>query len=456
MALVLVGTISALLLIVFLTPSPEDIEESIALVPGADESTSIDVPANSNHESSRPSLITRIPQEGDVSACRRELTELVATLKADFQSMPEAIHLAASVCMELTESKQAEQLWRRCLEFSPRFAGPYVGLATILFERGDDDEGLKLLSESKGRFDPTVEYFIELIKALDRSGETELAMSTVQNALELFPNNGPLWYQRGLLERQLSQVGHAELSLRKAYELGDRSSACLNALSAVLARLGKNEEAEVLLASQKKDTAEPVENFQQLYDKKLKELAAYFFKEASLLAIQASQPAQAEKWLLISLSYAPKQPDVWIAMSTFLRKQNRLEEALESQQVLIGLQSDNVVNYANAASVASQLKRWDTVESILRDAVARFPKIAYLRGELASACIQRGAFTQGRQNAIAASELEPHNVEWQLMALVACEALGDVTGRDLHLQQAIKIAPNDPRVQAYIRSPKSM
>ena len=68
-------------------------------------------------------------------------------LALEFENSAESLHVAAMIFAELKQTNKAESIWRKCTDLKPKDLGPYVGLATVLSQRGDDTQSVQLLEE---------------------------------------------------------------------------------------------------------------------------------------------------------------------------------------------------------------------------------------------------------------------------------------------------------------------
>ncbi|HUP80708.1 MAG TPA: tetratricopeptide repeat protein, partial [Pirellula sp.] len=233
---VVAGTGLCLGTIVAFTPLPDN--ELGEVSKGKNNESAAAFSENETFKGKVASVFERIPTNLNTKATREQLENLAQLLSRDFSDSAEALHLAAAIYFELKQTKHAEDNWRKCLKFSPKFAGPYTGLASILFDRAEEAEATQFLRDSTGRFERTEEFYKVITKALNRSGETLQALEWVQEGIREFPGNAALWFEKGLHERQAGKFVEAEVSLRKAIELGESTPACRNALSGVLILLG--------------------------------------------------------------------------------------------------------------------------------------------------------------------------------------------------------------------------
>ena len=141
-------------------------------------------------------------------------------------------------------------------------------------------------------------------------------------------------------------------------------------------------------------------------------------------------------------------------LSSLFRKTKRLDKAIACQVELLDRQPENVLNYINLASVASQTGDFEFANRTLLNATKRFPEVPYPLGELARFALAKGDFEGARAWLAKAISLEPNNVEWYFMSAMVAKEKGNKEEFSLMMNQASKLAPNDPRLNHY-RDPAS-
>jgi tetratricopeptide (TPR) repeat protein len=404
-----------------------------------------------------------LPESDDdltVEKLQSEMVQVATRLTTEFSTVSDALHVAAMTYAELKQTQNAEKVWRACIELKPTEVGPYVGLAANLIQRGQQDEAIKILDEIR-KSKSSGELYCELAKALMDEGELGRAEEVLREGLAAYPSDPSLWLQQGLMESQLSRLDSAESALRKAIALGDGSRTTANAFLSVLLRQGRTDEAQKVREAISRVPTEPTEpagsgsaesdTFQSTYISTLRALAVRLFRMAASVALNQKQSALAEEWLLRCVAIRPNALETYMDLSSLYRRENRIEDALKVQERLLQLQPQNVLNYINLASVAFQLGRYEQAEKVLVEATQVCPDEPFPFGELARINLAKRNFTAVRQLASKAIKIEPQNVEWYLMSAIAAEALGDAENYTSLLQQARRIAPNDPRLPPVVR-----
>ena len=449
------GTILCISIVVFFTPMDP--------IPTGQETPNVETknPAAispASLENMRRELFPLVDQSTSVEQLQSELSSTAELLMSQFPRSPEAYHVAAMIFSELKQTQNAESAWRKCIEFRPTESGPYVGLASLLMDKGGDEEAISLLEQLRGSSVRTGEVFSELARGLINLGELEKAKLILDDGIREFPKEAGLWRNKGILETQVREFENAELSLRRSIELGDRTNSTVNALVTVLMRNQKAEEANRIrqanLVEKEVSESEKSDTFQIDYEIALRKVAVRLLRLSSAVAVKEIKFEMAERFLTRAISLIPNELECYMDLSSLFRKTKRLDKAIACQVELLDRQPENVLNYINLASVASQTGDFEFANRTLLNATKRFPEVPYPLGELARFALAKGDFEGARAWLAKAISLEPNNVEWYFMSAMVAKEKGNKEEFSLMMNQASKLAPNDPRLNHY-RDPAS-
>jgi len=398
------------------------------------------------------------PPDPDVSVERLkiELLAMAERLDLEFPSSVEGLHAAAMTFAEFKQTKRAEETWRKCIELKPKEVGPYVGMASVLSQRGEDEQAVALLRNASKSGQTSAELVAELAGGLSKLGELDQADAVLNEGVQSFPNSAEIMTQRGTIDMQLQRVESAERAFRKAIELGGESKAIEIMLANSLTRQGKTEEAKQLQissASKAQDPTKPLSpGFEITYLKTLRGLAVRLFQIGSRAALANGKPLLAEQWLLRTISIEPTDLSTYMELSAVYRRSNRIPDALQVQEKLLELQPENVLNHINLASVASQLGNYALAERVLTQAIQISPDVAFPFAELAKIHLGNRELSKAKQRIATAAQLEPLNVEWHVMSAMVAEALGDVPGVIKSLKRATELSPGDQQIKILLLS----
>lgn len=191
------------------------------------------------HETEALELVAKVTSEGDVRAAASEAQIVAAYVETG------RIHLARS------RVTAAEQAFAAALKIDPRSVSALLGDAELFFTSGRYSQAL-LRFEEAAKADETS------LSAKIGAGKTMLALERMKDAKELFaklrtekPTVAVVAYWLGRAEDALGNKKDAEALYGEAIKLGGADPATVEAyvaLSALLAALGRGDEAQAKLA----------------------------------------------------------------------------------------------------------------------------------------------------------------------------------------------------------------
>jgi Flp pilus assembly protein TadD len=170
---------------------------------------------------------------GDLGQAAAALQQLLAHSADD----PLALNLLGVVRMREGRPREAEQLFLHAAENGPQFPGPHVNLAE-LYGAARWREALQQLHEAL-KLSPghqqasavlrriTKEAASDALKAGDGSG----ALSVIEEARQIAPDDAAILYEAGLVETQLKSYAPAEKALRQVLHLDPAYADAMYALA---------------------------------------------------------------------------------------------------------------------------------------------------------------------------------------------------------------------------------
>ncbi|MFO0922057.1 MAG: tetratricopeptide repeat protein [Pirellulales bacterium] len=365
--LVIVGTIAVIGIAVLLTPmtelDPKDLADanvgaSTKEGPMASPPASIQIPTPASSELSTERI-------------QAMLVEVAKKVVEAADSEPAGYHVAAMIYSELKQTKNAETAWVRCLELKPKEPGPYLGLATLWMEQGEDDKAIELFQKMPNANAAGASYWKNYAEALSRVGKVDEAVSIATEGLRNHPEDWSLWTQLGQAQMQQQKWGAAESSLRKATDLGELSPAAINGLATVLVRQGKDEEAKTLrekLTSQNAP-ANASGTFQETYSKALAETAIALLRNAAAVAENQKHPEWAREWLIEAIRLNPLDGNAYMDLSGVLRR-DRWNDAGGTSELEIQLK--NAQLHEPCQRRIEPWQKWTLRQSVLMKRIGTF------------------------------------------------------------------------------------
>ncbi len=403
-ALGLVATIA----IAFMIPLSD--QEDQTTVPGADNPTI----------GTQPSLVLPLPvTEVKVPELSKELEELSDKLQKQYPGDVAALHFAAQIHSELEQTDKAEALWKECLAQSPLHMGPYVGMATLLMEKGRNEEAVETLLKAQKLGGTAPEMLLKLGEAYENLGDLDHAIQYLKEGVAQYPEDSNLWLVQGRVLNQLGQSAEAENSLRRSIAMAGESEPALYALNAALVRQGKTQDAISIrekLAAIKKPKEVQGDVFQARYDSALTRIAADVMISAGTLAEANKQMDEAKRLYLRAFALNPKNAMSLQGLLGIAHSEQQVGDQKQLLVKLLELQPDNIVNYTNLASVAMQLGETSLAEQTLQKAVAVDPQGILAQAALAKYYLSVNQPAQARDMAAQVIERQPSAAAYRLLA----------------------------------------
>ena len=366
----------------------------------------------------------RLPQvsvasEVDVAALQNELRMLGDRLIADYPGETGSYHVAAQIFFELKQSEKAEQLWNQCIDRSPQHMGPYVGLATLLMEKGRDKDAIEVLSKAERLGGNSPEMQLKLGEAHENLGEIATAENRLLSAVKSFPKSGELWQALGRVQNQNNQPAAAEQSLRRAIELDGEKEPVLFALNASLTRQGKNDESMAIrekLTKLKRPKRFEDDTFQQSYDSALTRIAGEIFMSAAAIEENFEKWDNANRLYLRACEISPEAPTAYQGLLMMARRQGRLADQKLILEKLLTIEPKNIMHYTNLASVAVQMNDLALARSTLENAVVADPQGILAQAASAKLFLNLREYEKARQMASIVLERQPSPAAYRLLA----------------------------------------
>ncbi len=375
----------------------------------------------------------------------------VEELQARLPEHPGAMHVAAMLFAGLRQTGKAEEIWRRCIALDSRYAGPRVGLASVLTERGRDEEAIGILTSAVADRCVSPEAYYLLAEVLTKLGRLDEAEETLRNGIALYPHVPNLWFLLGQTQNQRQQFSDSETSLLKAVELGYTVPNVYFALSTACVRQGKKEKAaeyrkrfsEVKTAGGQDMQDQP---FHKKYGEALRPLVASTFAGSAIVYSKENHPAEAERAFLRALALIPENPEVLRELASLMVRTGRLADASTTLQHLVRYKPENALDHVNLAGVAVQLGDVAGAEAALRRALELRPDWVVPQISLAQLHLQTGNFEQARSAAETSIRMTPTAQGYGILA-AAAQALGDTSTARTAGEMAQRLATSSPPPQ---------
>jgi len=189
----------------------------------------------------------------------------------------------ARISLELGFLDKARLFSEELLQKREYEAEASMVLAQVEYLEGNKDKALGLLEKLKGRSDvPMFEILKFLSKIYVEMDKTDQALSTLEEAKKLFPDDVYVNYRLGIIYTKKGELDKAVNAFRSVVEMGPQFVEAHLALASILNHLGRLDEAETyyknVLKLDPSNRAAFQDLAQLLYDRKKYEDAVEIFK----------------------------------------------------------------------------------------------------------------------------------------------------------------------------------
>jgi tetratricopeptide (TPR) repeat protein len=389
--------------------------------------------------------LVAVPME--VDAMLGEAEKVAQALRQTYPQSPEALHVLALLESRVRRSEKAESLWKKCIELDPQQVAYYVNLAAIAMDRGDSELAVETLQQAIEAGLASPDVYHHLAVALTKLGRCEEAEETIQKALDVYPDTASYWTVLGQAQLKLGKAAEAEESLEKALELGSRTERVYFALGNACARQGKQEEAAKYRARfQEMKKAQPLEKeerYQVLAKADALQTSTTILCEAAGAYRDQGDMLPAERLSLRAAALQPNSPTPYALLADIYRQRGMLPEARAVRERLIELQPLQLIHYLVYAKLSAELSKPAAAEGALKLAMAIRPDAIEVYASLAQLYLQEGKPEQARWCAQEAVERQPSAEGFRFLARI-CEATGDAAGEEAALAKAKTFSTGGP------------
>lgn len=388
----------------------------------------------------------------DIEAVSQELTQLATDLVTSYSDDAEAWYVAGLAHTETQQSARAVEVLQRAIELLTRQPSAYVCLAKNLKLAGRDEEAVTALRQAQERGMRSPDIVQGLAESLANLGQLAEATAVLEEGTRDFPEQARLWLALGQTQIQLQRFADAELSLRRAIELGAEGVAPRVALSTALARQGQADEAlrvrkELAELTRRHDqrVATSGQGFQEVYGEQFRHNTVLVLHAAAQVFSQHGATDRSLTLLHRAIQLDPRHVDSLELLAGVYRREGRLPDVLVVLERLTSLQPETAIHVVNLASVAAQLGDADMAETALRRAVERDPDNGMAHWALAALYMSQQRAGEAVEPAEVAAE-RLRTAEAYLLLVDAYRTLGRLPEARETLRKARQVHPRDPRL----------
>ena len=377
----------------------------------------------------RPTVL--IPLEGakdSAESIQMEMEQVVASLQSQYPKLPDALHVVAMMKAQTRKFAEAQELWQQCIRLAPQQELYYVNLASVAMEQGNNELALNTMRQGVALGFDSFDVMHHFALALSNLGLYDETIQVIERSLKKFPTAASHWLLLGQAQLEQEKNSDAELSFRKALNMGANSPGVYVGLGNACVRQGKRDEGATYLKTfaqlKSQDKLSGQERYQILSDQEIKQTASTVFTEAATVYFRQKEPLHTERLLLRCVALAPKSQSPLRALADFYFKSKLLAEERVVRGRILELGTDLFSDYIDLAKVCAQMEDRESVEATLKLAMTLYPQSIEPYAALSQVFLEAGKLDKARWFAQQSIERGPSADGFRFLAAI-CEKQHD-------------------------------
>ncbi len=325
-------------------------------------------------ESSAPQADPLESATTEIEALQKETKGVATSLVESFPNSPGAFCVLGLVYNAAGERAKAAESWEKALKLDPGRPDLYLRLATLAHMQGQYEKVIDLCRTGLVKCAPTPVLYRGMGIALISLGRPEEAVTALQRAIEMSPQDGENHQLLGNAYAMLKQHEKAKASYESAVRLQPRNVFSHYGLAMACANLGLEEESQRSLDQYHKLAAENMS--MQRGSREVshaveweKQILAETCAEAAMVYNGERRFAKAEELLRRAAVVAPTNTAYRIWRAALLVNAGRAEEAIPIYRAVIAIEPKNPRHYLALAQVYARLRRLDDARAAAKAAV---------------------------------------------------------------------------------------
>ncbi|RCS54910.1 hypothetical protein DTL42_02570 [Bremerella cremea] len=420
---------------------PEETAETVAVEDSLDDKAIAEMVKQTLPPQPSITLPTRaMPANKD--QLRAEAEFVANRLRQNYPDRAEALHVAAMMSAQFSQSAEAEELWKQCIALDPLDPRYYINFAAVAMDRGDSELAAETLRKAYKAGVTSPDLMHHLGVALNKTGKADEAEKVIKQAIEKTPNLAALWMVLGQAQLRQRKLPEAEASLKKSLEMGHESAAAYTSLANALAQQGKEEDAQKYraLVSDKNggDDIDARQRFQTLSLAEAHQAALNTLIEAASVQIRMGNSLAAEQLLLRALALDPANFVGCQVLAELYHDAGLAAEERVVRQRIVDLAPFDLANHLKLAAAAQSCGDRPSAEAALKFTVSISPNTPEPYLALAQFHLEGSDLNRARWYTQEALLRQPTASGFRLLATI-CQQMGDESNAIAALEEAQKI-----------------
>ncbi|MHB8898318.1 MAG: tetratricopeptide repeat protein [Thermoguttaceae bacterium] len=395
-----------------------------------------------------PSPEIPVPAKG--SEVTAETGEVAKELADRFPRDPDALEVAARMCVWLGDSDQAARIWETCLTLNPDYGYAHEGLGTLASKRGNPSEAISRYRKALEAFAESPVALgtrIRLATVLIDQGQLDEAIELLKRDAQSTPPATEVLVLLGMAHLQSKSYAEARRYYEAAIAGHPMHANAHFGLATCCTRLGDTEAAanymkrfQELRAGERDIRIDQRSHYDDVEEMRV-ELAQMHSNAGRIYHAHGDLTGAERHWRRAAL-LDPRAVECRQAVAWFCQQGGRTRDAVVLLRQLAEIEPNIPAYLLEVGRLEMELGDYDEAEKAFQTLLQKMPSCADAYASLARLYLRSGRYPERVAGlADSAARLEP-TVENLLLLAVASERSGNVSGAAAAMERVTTLAPN--------------
>lgn len=384
---------------------------------------------------------------------------LVTQMLAEFPDSVEAHLLMAFVLRHHGDSEAATEYYKKALTIDPERGEIYQKLAQIAREKGQLERAAEILTDGLEKAPQSAGLFWEFAEIRFRQGHYALALACLEKERHRAPESTRVHYLLGQVYSQLTQYDLAEESFKKTIALDPNHQNAHYGLGMVYTQRGQKDQAREALFNFNRfhrDFQTTVDERDRVGDvNEARQRAAKLCFRGHMFYLQHKRPVLAMRLLDTAARLNPTDALFVETRALVAYQENQFDLALQLYDKARQINPHKPSNSLNLSKIYLKLNQPERAESVLKDALVRFPQDPRVYADLARLYLKHPLHVP-KTISLAQRALQlKESAEGYYLLSCTYMANRDLSRAQQAIKMAVKLAPSHPKYRGMYDQIKS-
>ena len=402
---------------------------------------------------------SELPIEQQVTALKKEETELLQSVMKDFTNDVTAMEQMGNFFSRHGQRNEAVAFWQKCLAIDPMYFNAHRGLGIVALDKGEYEQAFEHY-RTAAQIRPGAEgLHVKMGEALVGLGRYDEAIRELKEEIRISPSSATAHFLLGQAYLKQKLYENAQSHYEKALELNpDYANACYG-LARVFVGLKQPDKAKEY---QEKFRMFRAEESQNTYDDRDMRSVDYLASartsvvrallDAEKLYRGGKDYSRCEALIQRAIAIDPNSPDCFERLGLLYSITNRFAEAVRQFERMSVIQPDNPRCYLNIGIISIRLNRFGQAERAYQKVIEVAPQESVGYRKLAQLYLNTNTkLPEARGFAQKAVDLDASAESFFVLGW-ACDVNGDRAEAAKAIERAIRLDPSNVKYrQVYER-----